>query len=66
MTSPLTYHLTRARIDDLLREAADRRGIYEGSARPDASLSQMQRGPRYRLSKLRRALRGPAPRPATH
>jgi hypothetical protein len=65
MTSPLTYHLTQARIDELLRDAAERRRMYESSPRPNDYVSKVPRGPRYRLSRLRRALSGPAPRPAT-
>ena len=65
MTTPLTYHLARARIDDLLREAADRQRIHQAAVPPHAPLSQILRLPRNGLGKLRRVLSGADPRPAT-
>jgi hypothetical protein len=65
MTSHLTYHAARARIDGLLREAADRQRIHETAVRPQAALSQKFRLPRHGLGKLRRVRSGLEPRPAT-
>ena len=65
MTSPLTYHVTQVRINDLLRDAADRQRAREAALQRHAPLSQMLRLPRIRRGERRQVLSDLDPRPAT-
>jgi hypothetical protein len=61
----LIYMASQARIDDLLRDAGDRRCANEVSRRLDVSASLMLRQLPHRLGRLVRVLRSPNSRPAT-
>jgi len=66
MSSHITYDATRARIDDLLRQAAEQRIAREARPRAATSLSQMlRRQQQRRLGRMRRGRGGREPRPAT-
>ncbi len=63
--SHLIYQASQARIDNLLRDAGDRRRATAAGVRPDARPSQMLRRPQHGLRRVRRVLLGANSRPAT-
>lgn len=53
MYSDLTYLATRAKIDDLVRTAADRQRVRDGTTRSHAAVRTTRRERRYGLGRLR-------------
>ena len=65
MTSHLTYSLSQAHIDDLLREATDRRRVRDAAVGRHSPQPQMLRVPALSLGALRRVISRLGQRPAS-